>query len=354
MKPKVLLAVAKTMFREYLRTPEAIFWSYGFPVVMAIVLGLAFREGEPQPVPVAVLQLQEAEANARASALFNRLQVDDRLAVRLVDQQEADRALTMGAVDLVIEPAAADLGAVPTIRLDPARPTTELARLLVERAIKQVPEQPTEELARIEPQSKPGSRYIDFLIPGLVGLNLLGSGMWGIGFNIVSMRSKQLLKRLVVTPMRRSEFLVGHMLSRLVLLVPEAMVVLLAGILMFGVPVYGSWIAVAAVVFCGGMAFSGLGLLVASRARTIEGVSGLMNLFMLPMWLLSGSFFSTERFPDFVQPLIWGLPLTRTNDALRDIMIGGEGIAGVWPDLAYLCACAVISLALAVKVFRWV
>jgi len=200
---------------------------------------------------------------------------------------------------------------------------------------------------------RPGSRYIDFLIPGLIGLNLLGTGFWGIGFPVATARQQKLLRRLVATPMRHRDYLVSLMLNRVVWLVPEIVVILGFGALAFGVLVRGSWMALTVVIVLGALAFSALGLLMASRAKTIEAVSGLMNFAMVPMWVLSGSFFSSDRFPDVMQPFVRALPLTAVNDALRAIMNEGAGFAGVAAELGILAAWTAVCFVLALRLFRW-
>jgi ABC-type multidrug transport system permease subunit len=200
---------------------------------------------------------------------------------------------------------------------------------------------------------EPGSRYIDFLIPGLLGMNLMGSAIWGLGFAIVDARRKKLMKRLIVTPMPRHYYLLSFVLSRLTLLVAEVGVLLGFGVLAFGVPVRGSWLALAGLCVLGSLSFSALGLLIASRAQTVEAASGLMNVTMMPMWILSGVFFSAQRFPDVVQPLIKALPLTAVIDALRANMLQGANLAQVAPEIGVLAAWLVVCFALALKLFRW-
>jgi ABC-type multidrug transport system permease subunit len=201
--------------------------------------------------------------------------------------------------------------------------------------------------------NEPGGRYIDFLVPGLLGMSLMGGGLWGVGFVTVDMRIRKLLKRFVATPMRRSDFLAGVMISRLLFMVPEVLVLLVFARLAFGVVIYGSLLSVLVLILTGAATFAGLGLLIASRARTLEAVSGLMNLVMLPMWLLSGIFFSSERFPGVAQPLIRALPLTALNDSLRAVMQEGATLASQLPQLGILAAWAVVTFALALRWFRW-
>jgi ABC-type multidrug transport system permease subunit len=198
-----------------------------------------------------------------------------------------------------------------------------------------------------------GSRYIDFLIPGLLGMNLLGSGIWGVGFSVVQARQKKLLKRFMATPMRRSHYLLGFILSRLLFLFVEVIALVGFGRLMFGVGIRGSVLLLAGITILGALSFAGLGLLVASRARTIEGVSGLMNLVMLPMWILSGTFFSYARFPDAMIPFVKALPLTALNDALRAVMIDGAALTGLGAPLAIVAAWGAVSFVVALKIFRW-
>jgi ABC-2 type transport system permease protein len=198
-----------------------------------------------------------------------------------------------------------------------------------------------------------GSRYIDFLIPGLLGMNLMGGSIWSMGFAIVDARRRKLMKRLIATPMSRTYFLLSFLLSRLAMLVVEVGGFLGFAVLVFGVPVRGSLALVAAVCVFGTLAFGALGLLLSSRARTIEAASGLMNLTMLPMWILSGVFFSSQRFPEVVQPIIAALPLTALNDALRATMLQGATLVQIAPQLGVLSAWLLVCFPLALKLFRW-
>ena len=184
-------------------------------------------------------------------------------------------------------------------------------------------------------------------------MNLLGSGIWGVGFSVVQARQKKLLKRYMATPMRRSHYLLSFILSRLVFLILEVVALVGFGWLLFGVAVRGSFLTLAGVTILGAFAFAGLGLLVASRAKTIEGVSGLMNLVMLPMFVCSGIFFSPDRFPDSLQPFIKALPLTALNDALRAAILEGASLPSQAGRIAIILVWGVISFVAALKIFRW-
>jgi len=238
-------------------------------------------------------------------------------------------------------------------RYDSTRTESRLARLQVDDAVQRARGRADPVRVEDERVTEPGARYIDFLIPGLLGMNLMGSGLWGVGFSVVQARTKRLLKRYMATPMRRSHYLLSFVLSRLVFLFVEVAALVGFGWWIFDVGVRGSFGAVAFITVLGALSFNGLGMLVASRARTIEAVSGLMNLVMLPMWILSGTFFSYARFPDAMQPFVRALPLTALNDALRAVMIDGSPLARLGTPLGIVTAWGVASFAVALQIFRW-
>lgn len=337
-----LLELTFARLREFLREPEAVFWVFVFPIILALALGIAFRERGPGRLRVAV---QEGDG---AAALREALESEKGVAPRVLSPSDARQALRTGRVALVVVP-----GQPAIFVFDSTRSESRLARLLAENAIQRAAGRRDPQPVREQVVTEPGSRYIDFLIPGLLGMNLMGSGMWGIGFAIVQARTRRLLKRLMATPMRKSHFLLSFALSRLVFLVLEAVALVGFGWLVFGVRVYGSLADLALIAIVGAMSFAGLGLLTASRAKTVEGVSGLLNLVMLPMWILSGVFFSYSHFPDAAQPFIQALPLTQLNDALRAVMIDGVPLAAALPSLAIVGAWGGVSFAVALKIFRW-
>lgn len=343
-----LVELTRVRMREFWREREAVFWVFVFPVLMAFALGIAFRA---KPVDLPRVGVVEGPDAARVATALTSAKA---AAPTTLSEADAAKALRTGAVDVLIRSAAgADGRRAYTYDLDPTRPESRLARLAADDALQRAD-------GRVDPAAatdvevvQPGSRYIDWLIPGLIGMNLMGSGMWGLGFSIVTARMRKLLKRLAATPMRRSHYLASFMLSRLVFLLLEVVAVLGFARLAFGVTVYGSLASVFAIALLGSATFAGIGLLVASRATTIEGVSGWMNLVMLPMWLLSGTFFSSSKFPDALQPAIKALPLTALNDALRAVINEGSSIAACGPSIAVLAVWCVASFVVALKLFRW-
>lgn len=333
-------------FREFLREPEAVFWVFAFPVMLSCALGLAFRNQGTPDVLVGVLQGDTPAAGGPDVAAT--LGAVPGVRSRIVDRAAADVALRNGAIHVLVVP-----GGPVTYEYDPSRPESRVARFVVDDALQKaagrVPAVAvTERLVTV-----PGSRYIDWVVPGLLGMNIMGTGMWSVAFAVVQARVRKLLKRLVATPMRRRDYLLSHMASRLIFLVLEVGVLLGFALLVFGVPINGSWLLLAALCLLGALSFSGLGLLVASRAQTVEGVSGLMNLVMVPMWVFSGVFFASENFPAVMQPFIALLPLTALNQALRAVMIDGSGAQALGPQVAVLMAWMLVSVSVALKAFRW-
>ena len=337
-----LVELTNARVRELTREPEAVFWVFVFPILLAAILGLAFRSRPPDALPVAVVQGPNAEARAAAMAAGGDLKP------AILPEAEAQLALSRGRVVLIVS---AD--ETPTYAYDPTQPESRAARLAVDAALQGAAGRTDAFEPTLSEITQPGGRYVDFLVPGLLGMNLMGTGMWGIGFALVVARNGNLLKRLVAAPARKSHLLGAQLISRLIFLIPEAGALLLFAYFLLGVPLRGSLLLLALISILGALAFSGLGLLTAARPRTIEGVSGLMNLVMVPMWIFSGIFFSTERFPTAMQPFVQALPLTALNDALRGVMLEGTGLFGVQHELAILVAWGAVSFVLALKFFRW-
>jgi ABC-2 type transport system permease protein len=345
MSDNSLWQLVTVRFKEYTREPEALFWSFGFPILLALGLGIAFRAKPADVVHIAV-----ANNGPRGQPLATAIRRDPGLSVELLTPDSAATALRTGRVALVVTPDGVD---GVQYQYDDTRPDARTARLMVNDAIQRGAGRGDVLPIAERHVRERGSRYIDFVVPGLLGMTIMGGGIWGLGYSIVDQRRKNLLKRLVATPMSRAEYLGSYVISRLVMLTIEVVVLLGFSIALFDVPMRGSWLSIATIIVVSALAFGGFGLLIASRSKTIEGVSGLMNLSMLPMWVLSGVFFSSENFPHVVQPFIKALPLTATNDALRASMLHGDALVTLWPQMAVLGTWLIVCFAIALKIFRW-
>ncbi len=335
-----LVQLTLVRFKEFIREPEAIFWVFVFPILLAAGLGLAFRNR-----PADVLKV-----GAATPEIARAMSKDKLLDVQTLPLASGENALREGRIALLAEPS--PQGGI-VYRYDDKNPEGRTARLLANQAVQRAAGRTDPIPASDRLMHEAGSRYIDFLVPGLLGMNLMGSAIWGMGFAIVDARRKKLMKRLVATPMPRHYYLLSFVLSRLLLLVVEVGVLLGFGAIVFGVPVRGSAATLALLCILGSFAFGAIGLLIASRAQTIEAASGLMNIVMMPMWILSGVFFSSQRFPDLLQPVIRALPLTAVIDALRAHMLRGAGLSEIAPQMAILTCWLVVCFATALKLFRW-
>ena len=341
--PIVQLTLAR--YREFYREPEAMFWTFVFPILMAGGLAVAFRSRPPEVVNVAVVS-----GLSGSRSVTEGLGREPGLSVAAVEDSVGSRLLRTGKVALLIIPT--ETGQVE-YRFDNTRPESIAAKRIANDALQRANGRTDPISIKESLVQDRGSRYIDFLIPGLLGMNLMSSSMWGIGFSVVDQRRKRLLKRFVATPMSRAQYLASFILARLSLLVIEIIVLVGAGALIFGVPLRGPILALGAISLLGALAFGGIGLLVAARPKTVEAASGLMNITMLPMWVLSGVFFSSANFPSAIQPLIKALPLTALNDGLRANMLEGAGFHDLAGQFLVIAAWLVISFPIAVRIFRW-
>jgi ABC-type multidrug transport system permease subunit len=332
---------------ELKREPEVIFWVFGFPLLLAAGLGIAFRNKPADLTPIAYVRGPGSDYFLN---MIRRSPLASSIRVATMDREQALEGFRLGKYDLVVEDSGSE-GMV--FHYDPSRPESVLARSRMNDVVQTAAGRKDLITTAAVASTEPGSRYIDFLIPGLLGMNLMNSGMWGIGFALVDMRQRKVLKRFVGTPMRRSDFLLALTASRLVLMLVEIILLLGLGVLAFHMQVLGSLFTIVLLNTIGAVSFAGLGLLTASRAQKIESVSGLMNLVMMPMWIFSGVFFSSERFPAMLQPFIKLLPLTALNDALRATILQGASLAAQSERLLILVLWGGISFVLALRWFRW-
>jgi ABC-2 type transport system permease protein len=345
-RPMVQLILAR--LREFYREPAAVFWVYGFPLVMTVALGLAFRENREQQYHIDVTGPESEKAVTTLQAAKTP-EGGPRYIVTKSEASSAHQRLRTGRTDLVVTALPQEYA----YEFVPTRPQSSLVRDGVNDVLQIAAGREDPVPSRSDEMNERGGRYIDFLVPGLLGMGLMGGGMWGLGFVTVDMRIRKVLKRFLATPMRKTDFLASLMISRLFFLLPEVLTLLIFSWLVFDVTIVGNIGAVVLLILLGSFCFAGLGLLVACRATTVETVSGLMNLVMLPMWILSGIFFSSERFPAFMQPLIQVLPLTALINALRAVMLEGATLTSQWLEVLTLALWGGVSFTLALRLFRW-
>ncbi len=334
--------LALMRFRIFVREPAALFWTYGFPLLLALVLGIAFRNRPPEPVDVAVV------AAAGTGVWREALAGTSSVHVHLLNAQDARDALRAGKVSLVVE-----TGRPRTYLFDPTRPESRLARAVVDDVLQRADGRVDATPVKDELVTEPGSRYIDFLVPGLLGFNLMSGGLWGVGFVVVDMRVRKLIKRMIATPMSRANFLLSFVLVRTLFLIIELPALLAFAHWVFGVPIRGSLLLIVVLGILGSLVFAGIGLLLGSRAQTTQTAAGLVNLVSLPMIVCSGVFFSAARFPDAVQPVIRVLPLTALIESMRTVMLDGAGLVAVAGPVLVMVLWGVLCFGIALRLFRW-
>ena len=265
-----LLGLTLARIREFLREPEAVFWTYVFPLVLVIALGVAFRN---RPVSTFRIAVRDGNLAESVAAELNR---DPRFRASVCPEEEGRLQLRTGRADAMIA-VLAQSPARYEYYYDPTRTESVLTRNAADDYLQRAAGRRDPAHVQDHPVDEPGGRYIDFLVPGLLGMGLMGGGLWGVGFGIVDMRIRKLLKRYVATPMRRSHFLAALVVSRLVFTVTEVLLLLIFARVVFGVASRGSYLAIGLLILLGSLTFSGIGVLVASRARTIEAISGLIT-----------------------------------------------------------------------------
>jgi len=346
MKNSAIFQLTLARLREFMREPETVFWVFGFPILMTVLLGVAFRE---KPADRITVDVQDGAFAASAESLLKQSEV---FKVTRCPESTCRMRLRTNKTDLVVVSGAGSSESFDYL-FDPTRSESVLARKHVDDRLQRAHGRQDAFSASDREFKEPGGRYIDFLIPGLLGMGVMMGGLMGVGYVTVDMRIRKLLKRFLATPMKKTHFLAGIVFSRLFFLIPEVTILLLFAWITFGVKIYGSILATAFLILLGSFAFSGIGLLIASRAKTLEAVSGLMNMSMLPMWILSGIFFSSNRYPEATQPFIKLLPLTALLDALRAVMIDGASVFTQTAPIAVLVFWAVATSAIGLRIFRW-
>jgi ABC-type multidrug transport system permease subunit len=342
-----ILTISLTRLKEFVRRPEAVFWVYFFPVLMILVLGVAFRHQGAETFDVDVID------NPWANQAIDQLAGHAGIQVHRVNANESELRLGLGKSVLAVTAQHTDSRWEFVYRFDRQRPGAILAKNVVDHVLQSANGRVDAFTAQEVAFDKPGGTYIDFLVPGLLGIGLMGGGMWGVGYAIVDMRIRKLLKRFMATPMKRSNFLLSMMLSRLVFMIPQIALTLVVAYWMFDVRVHGSFVALTFLVVLGAFEFASVGLMVGSRAQTAETASGLMNFVMLPMYTLCGAFFSYERFPEIFHPVIRCLPLTPIIDSLRGVITEGESLLMQWPEILVMTFWSVVPFSVAMLIFRW-
>jgi ABC-type multidrug transport system permease subunit len=362
-----------SLFREIIRESGVLFWGILFPILMSLGLGLAFTKKADVLRKVAVVstsELPEHDSSSVYSFLENKCEkntsgeTDDfqwkyeikneKLgnSIFLFYAMDWDKAVVMlkrGTVNLILK--GSDGGT--EYHFDPMNSDAELTYIKLSSIIGSGAILPAGNIDEIKPLTVSGTRYIDFLVPGLITMGVMMSSMWGISYGIIEKRSKKLLRRLVATPMKKSHFLIALITVRLIMNFIEAIVLLLFAVITFKMTIQGSIPAMVILFIAGNIAFAGLAVFVSSHTSNTEVGNGLINFVVMPMMVLSGIFFSYHNFPDWSVPVIQKLPLTTLTDGIRSIFNEGAGFPEVALPVLILTATGALFFSVGLKIFKW-
>ncbi len=335
----------KCRWREFLREPSAAVWVVTMPLLWMIVLGFAFSEPRAETYGVAILTDAPVQSQVLAP-----LRQNPQIKLREGPAVDANIWFQRGEVVLTL---GASVDGTLTYGLDPANPESARARVFVDQLIQVGGGRQNPVLTIDQPRTARGSRYVDFLVPGLLGLSVMTTSLFGVAMTIVSNRRENLLKRYVATPMPPSDYIISHIVGRFIILAIEFAVIMLAAWMIFDFHVAGSWFGFISITLLGAAAFTAMALLCAARSKSLPFISGLTNLLSLPMVMVSGVFFSKNNYPESAQWAIDLLPLTAMIEALRRIALEGQDFMGIAPEAGLLTVYLVVCTILSRLRFRW-
>lgn len=353
---------------EIVREPGVLFWGIVFPIFMSLGLGIAFMQKQDTTRKVAMIagdQKMLADSVLKSYATIDTKSRSDSVAYTLVLKNDqlgsttylfyrmswnmAEVALKQGKINFIID----EEKGKTVFRFDPLNPDAQLVYLKLEPVFGGGKSVAVENTESIRPLTVTGTRYIDFLIPGLLAMGIMMSTMWGLSYGIIEKRSKKLLRRMVATSMNKSYFLISFMLVRMLMNFVEAVLLIIFASLAFHITIQGSIPALLAIFVAGNIGFAGLAFFISCRTAKTEIGNGLINVIVMPMMLLSGVFFSYHNFPDALIPFLQKLPLTLVADGMRSIFIEGAGMLQIAFPVAILTIGGSIFFLLGLKFFRW-
>ncbi len=357
---------------EKIREPGVLFWGIGFPILMSIGLGLAFTR---KPESVRHVALISADTGSYSIILKDDKLGNTTFSMERMPWEEAMVQLKRGHVNVAV--SIGDSGY--RYHFDPMNPDAQLTYVRLSPVLNKIPstdiiQHPASSIqypasgirhpgyeedlsavtaSEVDVLTVTGTRYIDFLIPGLIAMGVMFSCLWGLGYGIIDTRSKKLLRRMIATPMKRTNYLVAMITVRLIMNVIEAALLVLFAWLAFGITIQGNIPALLVLFLAGNIAFSGIGIFLACHTSKTEIGNAFINVISMPMMILSGIFFSYHNFPDWVIPIIKPLPLTMLADGFRSIFIEGAGFAQTATPSLILTLTGVVFFTIGLKLFKW-
>jgi ABC-2 type transport system permease protein len=363
------------LFREIIREPGVLFWGILFPILMSLGLGLAFTKKADVIRKVAIIShIENSASGSKETIIADFLQKkceknqnkekeawqwkyiiqDKKLGNSIflfydMEWDEAMKLLKRGTMNVLL----IGLNGSVEYHFDPMNPDAELTYLKLSSIIGKGKNLAVKNNTEIKPLTVTGTRYIDFLVPGLIAMGVMMSSMWGISYGIIEKRSKKLLRRLVATPMKKSHFLIALITVRITMNFIESLVLFIFALFAFKMTIQGDISALIIMFLAGNLAFAGIAVFVSSHTSNTEVGNGLINFVVFPMMVLSGIFFSYQNFPDWSIPVIKNLPLTMLTDGIRSIFNEGAGYNEVAIPILILTATGVLFFSAGLKIFKW-
>ena len=366
-----LLQLINAHFKELIREPGVLFWGIVFPILMSLGLGVAFTQKTDVVRKVAVIESENKTTSTKLDSLFESqaqaipevsrdsfnysLTIPDEqlgnttFLFRKTGWQDALLMLKRGKVNLILE----EKDGKTNYHFDPLNPDAQLSYIKLSGLLGENEIQPKNDQAIIKPLTLKGTRYIDFLVPGMVAMGVMMSCMWGISYGIIDRRSKKLLRRMVATPMKKSYFLLSLITVRFAMNFIESGLLILFAWLAFNITIQGNVAALLAIFMAGNFAFAGIAVFISAYTANTEVGNGLINAIVMPMMVLSGVFFSYHNFPDWSIPVIQKLPLTMLADGIRSIFNEGAGAGEIFMPFAILTIIGILFFSAGLKLFRW-
>lgn len=370
-----LWQLTSALFREIIREPGVLFWGILFPILMSLGLGLAFTKKADVIRKVAIINNAERSvAGSDKTVVADFLQKsceknlseekeawqwkyiikDEKLGNSIflfydMGWDEAMKLLKRGTINVLL----IGLNSSVEYHFDPMNPDAELTYLKLSNIIGEGEILPVKSNSEIKPLTVTGTRYIDFLVPGLITMGVMMSCMWGISYGIIEKRSKKLLRRLVATPMKKSHFLIALITVRITMNFIESLVLFLFSLFAFKMTIQGDISALILMYFAGNIAFAGIAVFTSSHTSNTEVGNGIINFVVFPLMVLSGIFFSYQNFPEWSLPVIKNLPLTMLTDGIRSIFNEGAGYHEVAMPILILTATGVLFFSAGLKIFKW-
>ncbi len=353
--------------KEIIREPAVLFWGLGFPILMAWGLGIAFSVKKEMNSEIAVIRQTESSSNPKSVlkdvfehfpdknkndfklTLINEKLGNINLTFHECTTEEAQVLMKKGTVNLIVENA----NNKTVYYFDPANSEAQLLYQLIKGVVYNGSGYYSSHQDEIKPLNVAGTRYIDFLIPGLIAMGIMLSSTWGISYTLIERRSKKLLRRMVATPMKKSNLLIGLITARFSMNFVEAILLFFFSWLYFDIHIQGSILALLLLFIAGNIAFAGISVLISSHTSNTEVGNGLINAIVTPMMIVSGIFFSYQHFPEWILPIIRNLPLTILADGVRSVFNEGAGLLQVWYQVLVLSITGIITFIVGLKIFKW-